>query len=305
VNSATGAVELYNGTNWVAAMPQQLGTLNTLGVRIPESAPSVWIDASDNSTVCLALTNEIVLSAYNKVGTRDALFASRGVNLNSAITTMGRLTTVSGRKEITLPTNTFTGYALSVPRGNIQIRNTQFTCAVVCRLTSVGNTNSTASAFAGLLNADQGNYQFGLNWNGSAVSPRVIFNAATANPATPLSAAITALTTFMCIFGVDPVTGMFLKLNGGTATTVAYAQQVAYTCFGFGTPPGSLPAAQFFNSCQALSEAIVWPYSIYNNTSAVVNTEGYLAWKWNLVSDLPVGHPYKSAPPANGTYIIT
>lgn len=25
--------------------------------------------------------------------------------------------------------------------------------------------------------------------------------------------------------------------------------------------------------------------------------EGYLAWKWGLVSDLPTGHPYKSAPP--------
>jgi hypothetical protein len=26
--------------------------------------------------------------------------------------------------------------------------------------------------------------------------------------------------------------------------------------------------------------------------------EGYLAWKWGLVSKLPSGHPYKSAPPA-------
>lgn len=26
-------------------------------------------------------------------------------------------------------------------------------------------------------------------------------------------------------------------------------------------------------------------------------TEGYLAWKWGLEADLPVGHPYKNAPP--------
>jgi hypothetical protein len=25
--------------------------------------------------------------------------------------------------------------------------------------------------------------------------------------------------------------------------------------------------------------------------------EGYLAWKWGLVSKLPVGHPYKNQPP--------
>ena len=28
--------------------------------------------------------------------------------------------------------------------------------------------------------------------------------------------------------------------------------------------------------------------------------EGYLAWKWGLEGDLPIGHPYKSAAPATG-----
>ena len=26
--------------------------------------------------------------------------------------------------------------------------------------------------------------------------------------------------------------------------------------------------------------------------------EGYLAWKWGLQANLPVGHPYKNAPPS-------
>jgi hypothetical protein len=29
----------------------------------------------------------------------------------------------------------------------------------------------------------------------------------------------------------------------------------------------------------------------------VVKLEGYLAWKWGLTSNLPIGHPYKSTPP--------
>jgi len=29
--------------------------------------------------------------------------------------------------------------------------------------------------------------------------------------------------------------------------------------------------------------------------------EGYLAWKWGLESDLPVGHPYAASPPFAGT----
>lgn len=39
---------------------------------------------------------------------------------------------------------------------------------------------------------------------------------------------------------------------------------------------------------------------IYNgalSTSDRQTIEGYLAWKWNIVSNLPAGHPYKSSPP--------
>jgi hypothetical protein len=28
--------------------------------------------------------------------------------------------------------------------------------------------------------------------------------------------------------------------------------------------------------------------------------EGYLAWKWGLEGNLPIGHPYKSAAPTTG-----
>jgi len=35
----------------------------------------------------------------------------------------------------------------------------------------------------------------------------------------------------------------------------------------------------------------------YVDDSTRQNIEGYLAWKWGLVSNLPVTHPYKSAPP--------
>jgi hypothetical protein len=40
---------------------------------------------------------------------------------------------------------------------------------------------------------------------------------------------------------------------------------------------------------------------IINNTSLsasdIEKMRGYLAWKWNMVSDLPSGHPYKTTPP--------
>jgi len=35
----------------------------------------------------------------------------------------------------------------------------------------------------------------------------------------------------------------------------------------------------------------------FSNTSDYEKVEGYLAWKWDLVHLLPVGHTYKSAAP--------
>jgi len=40
---------------------------------------------------------------------------------------------------------------------------------------------------------------------------------------------------------------------------------------------------------------------LYNSvltTLQVQQIEGYLAWKWGLQANLPVGHPYKNAPPS-------
>jgi len=39
-------------------------------------------------------------------------------------------------------------------------------------------------------------------------------------------------------------------------------------------------------------------YSVVLNTTQIQIIEGYLAWKWGLQANLPVGHPYRSAAPA-------
>jgi hypothetical protein len=41
--------------------------------------------------------------------------------------------------------------------------------------------------------------------------------------------------------------------------------------------------------------------SAFSTLSEVQKAEGYLAWKYNLVSSLPSGHPYKSAAPTIGS----
>jgi hypothetical protein len=44
-----------------------------------------------------------------------------------------------------------------------------------------------------------------------------------------------------------------------------------------------------------MSEIII--YNTQPSTTQRQNIEGYLAWKWNLVSQLPAGHPYKTVQP--------
>lgn len=50
-----------------------------------------------------------------------------------------------------------------------------------------------------------------------------------------------------------------------------------------------------FNANFDTSEILIYTASISNGDRQKI--EGYLAWKWGLTSALPVGHPYKTAPP--------
>lgn len=45
----------------------------------------------------------------------------------------------------------------------------------------------------------------------------------------------------------------------------------------------------------AIGEMLVVPTTL--STTDRQKLEGYLAWKWGLQADLPVGHPYKNTPP--------
>jgi hypothetical protein len=45
----------------------------------------------------------------------------------------------------------------------------------------------------------------------------------------------------------------------------------------------------------SVAEVIV--YSTTPSDQQRQQIEGYLAWKWGLVANLPAGHPYKNYPP--------
>ena len=76
-------------------------------------------------------------------------------------------------------------------------------------------------------------------------------------------------------------------INGNTCTTLA-GTTLATTGIFVGGP------TSYFNG--SLSELLVFSRTL--TTAERQQLEGYLAWKWNLVSTLPTTHPYYKFPPA-------
>ncbi len=79
--------------------------------------------------------------------------------------------------------------------------------------------------------------------------------------------------------------GASVNSNAGTTQSTAVSSWSLFSAVFLGTPFDG-------NIREVLS------YKIQLNTTDQQNVEGYLAWKWGLQANLPVGHPSKSAAPS-------
>lgn len=114
-----------------------------------------------------------------------------------------------------------------------------------------------------------------------------------AQDASPITDSTTSVTSgaYNIAVGVESTSSRILALNGtieATVTPGTSARNAANPRIGtsvlFGLPfKGSL------------SEIVIAATNL--STTDRQKLEGYLAWKWGLVSKLPVSHPYKSGPP--------
>ena len=85
---------------------------------------------------------------------------------------------------------------------------------------------------------------------------------------------------------------VMLSGNGGTQTSFSQTINSADTTINT-LGRDFQGAAQFANG--RIAEIVV--ASSVLSTADRQKLEGYLAWKWGLVADLPVDHPYKTTPP--------
>lgn len=77
------------------------------------------------------------------------------------------------------------------------------------------------------------------------------------------------------------------RVDGGTAVTASFSASTLADWASVGNA-----------SVQQIAMDVYEIVCVVSPSSGLrERIEGYLAWKWNMVSNLPIGHPYKSAPP--------
>lgn len=118
---------------------------------------------------------------------------------------------------------------------------------------------------------------------------------------TDLSPAGTLDDTPKILMWNDTGSAMTARVNGGTTTPQAYTRSGSLTVNNFCL--GATSRTTVGNFCNmAVNEIVITDGTEDTATRQLI--EGYLAWKWDgingdtaLVTALPIGHPYKSAPP--------
>lgn len=92
------------------------------------------------------------------------------------------------------------------------------------------------------------------------------------------------------------VSNNIVTVNGSNATVVANNAAANYSTASTSLQLSrSVTANSNYVTTWILGEYI--QYDGYIAPTQRQQIEGYLAWKWGLVSNLPAGHPYKTAPP--------
>jgi hypothetical protein len=169
--------------------------------------------------------------------------------------------------------------------------STSFSTFIIA--TSLGLSN----AYQVLYNSCAPNNQMRLNWYTRYNSVSRVYlsytGASSTNPvlATSTSYVLTATTSGA---GTAPVT-YNCRTNGTDGTTVTNPLYAGDTsdrrCLFTETTLGSTQSPAIIGACGYINRVLA--------SSELQLIEGWAAWKYNFVANLPAGHPYKSSAPTN------
>jgi hypothetical protein len=274
-------------------IPDTLRELNR--VNIPASYPSLnlWLDAADKSTITLCGNGSNVFRWRDKSSAYDVFTSEASCPLYTSVLGRGSLPGVyfSGL-------NSMSG---SVIYSTLNLCGTGSSFLVV----SPSGNRVTFQAYTGgfAIGPQTGGNSFGFliannvlivsphQGTGNAYRNTVASGAVvpTTSP-TALFAGISALTT-TTYTGSGSINFSLTPSNPGTDGVLYQAAAPAQSVWVLGTSATTPLAAQNMFVHEFLC------FSSYLSTADRQRIEGYLAWKWGMQSQLPIGHPYRSAQP--------
>jgi hypothetical protein len=258
---------LIKNSKW---LPTQISTASNLLV--------LWLDGADSSTVIR--TGSTVTQWTDKSGQSNNTSSANGSPQYTA-----QLNTKSG-----IVFNGTSSYFV-VPK----VITTDWSIFIIL------STTATAGGTAGLWWEGQGIFDAevgGTTTDFGTSLYQTKFAAGVGNPPTGDNTVLSTTNInsgagFLCEFTRISSSGYFENFVNGSSqgsTTGGTGSRAAPTRITIGALQ---TLATYFNG--SIYEIVV--YSAYLSTIQRQQVEGYLAWKWGLVSQLPSSHPYKVFPP--------
>jgi hypothetical protein len=235
---------------------------------------ALWLDAADTSTI--TLNGSTVSQWSDKSG--NARNATQATAANQPAYSSPNITFADGSDVLTFGSNNASG-TFGYGTGDFAI------LAVVNPTARVGTWGS--EILTQHLFGARADFSFRILQDG-----RLVYGGTSAANIA-LSSATVALSV-RSITAVTRASNTFQLYINGTANGVGTSTDSIGN--GTGASIGNTfsgTTASFLNG--AINEMIVVPTTLSADNR--LNLEGYLAWKWGLQANLPVGHPYKDEPP--------
>jgi hypothetical protein len=240
------------------------------------SGSVVWVDSADTSTFTFS-SGSTISQITNKAPGASPLFASGSPSLVA--------NSLNGRQSILMGSGNYLAGGSTVSGTTISCFAVAFTTAaqprvgsdqrLISLVTSTSLDFNTPSAVIGMFN-QQGTSVIGTYRNGVFVS------------ATPLSQNV----PFIGASIYNGVNGQMFK-DGSPGNITPSTGTFGIVKFSLGLQLNSPGNTEFWIG--NIGEVLVYNRNL--SVSERQTIEGYLAWKWGMVANLPARHPFKDYPP--------
>lgn len=253
-----------------------------------EIATDLWLDAADNSTI--TIDSGVQIWSDKSGNGRDAVQALGANQPTVANSWLNGLDSIS-----------FSGSGQYLSCGDVlDLGTAGKTVVAVAQVNNTGNLSGVVYAKA-LAAATAG--RFSLNWllTVNKLSGMYIVGTTAENTN---EVAYTSVASNVLSQVIDRSGTQKIGVNGTQtefSVTANYTDFNTATRFLIGAYSNATDTGLYASHNGHISEILVFDRVL--QVDELQTVEGYLAWKWGLEANLPVGHPYKNSAPLMGILI--